>query len=83
MPTGWIERCSYSLHYHTCHPPNSFLNSFLLLDQRHNLPQIIYDRFQLRDGFGGEVLRFGRFVGVFQRVVLEPGDVEFVLRNSR
>src|ERR1043166_9364080 len=28
--------------------------------------------FEFGDGFGGEVLRFGQFVGVFGRAVLEP-----------
>ena len=49
------------------------------LYQLKNIPQIIHHRFQLRDRLGRQVLRFGQIVGVFERFVLEPGDVELVV----
>ena len=56
----------------------SFLHALFLFHERDDFAEIIHHRLQLRDGFGGEVLRFGQFIGVLERVVLEPGDIELV-----
>ncbi len=48
-----------------------------LLDGGDDLAKVLCDRFQFRDRFGGEVLRVGEVVARFQRLVLQPGDVEF------
>ena len=56
----------------------SSLNTLFTLHQRDNFLEVVHHRFEFGDRFGGEVLRVGEFVARFQRVVLQPGDVELV-----
>lgn len=50
-----------------------------LFEQCYHLAQIIDDRLEFRDGFGGEVLRLGQVFGVFEGFIVEPRDVELVI----
>ena len=45
----------------------------------HDVVQICDRRFKFGDRLGGQVLGFRQVVGVLDGVVLEPGDVEFVV----
>jgi hypothetical protein len=55
----------------------SLLHDFLLVEPGDDFLRVVHDGLQLRDGLGGEVLRLGPLVAVFERFVLEPGDVQF------
>jgi len=79
----------FFLCWHTFHPILTtkrsdahgillLFHSFVLLDQRHDLPQVAHHGFEFCDGLPGEVLRFGQFIPVLERFVLEPRDVELV-----
>ena len=57
---------------------SSFRDALLFLQQGHEVAEVVHHGFEFGDGFSGELLRFGQFVGVFERVVREPGDVGLV-----
>ena len=56
----------------------SFSGAFLFFEEVDDSPKIVHDGLQLDDGVGGEILRLGQFVAVFEGLVLDPADVELV-----
>ena len=63
-------------HIYVAHPLKTLS---IRLDQCQYIPQIIHYRLQFRNRLGDQHFRARQLVGVFQGVILEPGDVQFVV----
>lgn len=50
----------------------SFLHAFPFFNELNDFFQVVHF------GLAGEVQRFAQFVAIFQRLVVEPGDIELV-----